>query len=176
MHTSDSSRKKSGVNKRRAIVLATPEGKIQFADATARRWLKQFFGRPAASGLLPQKLCHWLKRQALPADRSSAVARHQSARLFLKKEKTSTDQTTLLLLELISGKADERARRRRGLTRREGEVLFWVTHSKSNREIGEILGIKPATVSKHLERIYPKLGVETRTAAANLYLQDRQSA
>ncbi|PYS61492.1 MAG: hypothetical protein DMF76_10835 [Acidobacteria bacterium] len=37
----------------------------------------------------------------------------------------------------------------------------------SNAEIGAILGISSATVSKHLEHIYPKLGVENRTAAAS---------
>ncbi|MBI4591064.1 MAG: hypothetical protein HY725_19735 [Candidatus Rokubacteria bacterium] len=36
----------------------------------------------------------------------------------------------------------------------------------ANDEIGAILGTSPRTVQKHLERIYQKLGVETRTAAA----------
>src|SRR5437660_3895112 len=53
----------------------------------------------------------------------------------------------------------------RALTRREREVHHWLKCGKSNREIAEILGIAPATVSKHLERIYPKLGVENRSAA-----------
>jgi len=97
-------------------------------------------------------------------------------RLFLKKEKISTDQITLLLLELIDGKAEERVRRHRGLTRREDEVLSWLKHGKTNPEIAEILGMAAATVSKHLERIYQKLGVENRTAAANLVQQDRQCA
>jgi len=46
-------------------------------------------------------------------------------------------------------------------------VLTWLGRGKSNLEIAAILGIKPATVGKHLERIYPKLGVENRTAAAS---------
>ncbi|MGE0099929.1 MAG: response regulator [Hydrogenophaga sp.] len=53
-----------------------------------------------------------------------------------------------------------------GLTAREAEVLYWVVKGKINRDIGDILGSSPATVKKHLERIYAKLGVETRTAAA----------
>jgi DNA-binding CsgD family transcriptional regulator len=52
------------------------------------------------------------------------------------------------------------------LTAREAEVLYWVAKGKINRDIGDILGSSPATVKKHLERIYAKLGVETRTAAA----------
>lgn len=53
-----------------------------------------------------------------------------------------------------------------GLTRRETTVLVWVAAGKTNVEIGFILGISPRTVQKHLEHIFTKLGVETRTAAA----------
>ena len=51
------------------------------------------------------------------------------------------------------------------LTAREREVLQWLSGGKTDRDIGEILGISPRTVHKHLQRIYEKLGVETRTAA-----------
>ena len=52
------------------------------------------------------------------------------------------------------------------LTGREREVLGWVAAGKSNAQIAEIVGASPRTVAKHLERIYQKLGVESRTAAA----------
>jgi DNA-binding NarL/FixJ family response regulator len=52
------------------------------------------------------------------------------------------------------------------LTEREVEVLRWVACGKTNRDIGDILGLSPRTVNKHLEHVYVKLGVETRTAAA----------
>ena len=54
------------------------------------------------------------------------------------------------------------------LTAREAEVLYWVIKGKINRDIADILGASPATVKKHLERVYAKLGVETRTAAAGM--------
>ena len=57
------------------------------------------------------------------------------------------------------------------LTAREAEVLYWVVKGKTNRDIGEIVGSSPATVKKHLERVYVKLGVETRTAAAGVAMQ-----
>ncbi len=53
-----------------------------------------------------------------------------------------------------------------GLTRRETDVLQWVAEGKTNAEIGIILGMSPRTVQKHLEHIFEKLGVATRTAAA----------
>ena len=57
-----------------------------------------------------------------------------------------------------------------GLTPREGEVLAWVAEGKTNPEIGAILGLSPRTVGNHLARIYDRLGVETRTAAARIAL------
>lgn len=53
-----------------------------------------------------------------------------------------------------------------GLTAREAEVLLWIGRGKANKDIGEILGLSPRTVNKHLEQIYVKLGVENRASAA----------
>ncbi|WP_157269819.1 response regulator transcription factor [Azohydromonas aeria] len=54
------------------------------------------------------------------------------------------------------------------LTPRETEVLSWVSKGKTNKDIGDILGMSPRTVNKHLEHVFEKLGVETRAAAAAL--------
>jgi DNA-binding CsgD family transcriptional regulator len=59
------------------------------------------------------------------------------------------------------------------VTAREREVLHWLAGGKTDRDIGEILGISPRTVHKHLQRIYEKLGVETRTAAVMRVLNCR---
>jgi DNA-binding CsgD family transcriptional regulator len=52
-----------------------------------------------------------------------------------------------------------------GLTRRERQILALVAEGKSNKEIAEVLWISPATVRTHLQNVYAKLGVGTRTAA-----------
>jgi len=65
----------------------------------------------------------------------------------------------------------ERLSARLGLTPREGEVLAWLAEGKSNRDIASILSLSPRTVTKHLEQIYAKLGVENRTAAVALALR-----
>ena len=57
-----------------------------------------------------------------------------------------------------------------GITKREAEVLLWVSQGKRNAEIAVILDVKPKTITKHLERVFEKLGVETRTRAANVAL------
>lgn len=52
-----------------------------------------------------------------------------------------------------------------GLSAREAEILLWVAQGKTNYEAGTILNISTATVKKHLEHIFEKLGVEGRNAA-----------
>jgi DNA-binding CsgD family transcriptional regulator len=61
------------------------------------------------------------------------------------------------------------------LTGRERDVMRWLAAGKTDRDIGEILGISVRTVHKHLQNIYAKLGVETRTAAAMRVLQAREA-
>ena len=53
-----------------------------------------------------------------------------------------------------------------GLTAREAEVLLWVAQGKSNPDISGILGCAENTVKVHLARIFEKIGVENRNAAA----------
>jgi HD-GYP domain-containing protein (c-di-GMP phosphodiesterase class II) len=64
----------------------------------------------------------------------------------------------------------ERVRRRAdlpgGVTPREAAVLVCLARGRSNREIAEELSISRKTVSSHLEHIYAKLGISTRTEAA----------
>jgi DNA-binding CsgD family transcriptional regulator len=52
-----------------------------------------------------------------------------------------------------------------GLTPRECEVLRHVARGQSNAEIASILWVARSTVRKHLEHIYEKLNVSSRTAA-----------
>ena len=147
-----------------AIVDASRTGKISFATSKAEELLGKYFGARARD-FLPELLLRWAakgrERGSAPPPSWSARRGHEQllARLtgrrdggfqFLLEEK-SDDATCLKVL---------------GLTRREAEVLLWMTRGKTNPEIALILGCKASTVSKHTERIFRKLGVETRTAAA----------
>ena len=53
----------------------------------------------------------------------------------------------------------------RTLTPREHEVVGLVAEGKTNAEIARQLWISPGTVRRHLESVFAKLGVHTRTAA-----------
>ena len=56
--------------------------------------------------------------------------------------------------------------RRLGLSRREAQVLALVAQGRTNAEIARTLSVSPGTVKRHLENVYAKLGVHSRTAAA----------
>jgi DNA-binding CsgD family transcriptional regulator len=57
-----------------------------------------------------------------------------------------------------------------GLSQRELEVLRLVAAGKSNRQIAAALVISVHTVARHLQNIYAKLGVSSRTAASSFAL------
>jgi DNA-binding CsgD family transcriptional regulator len=61
--------------------------------------------------------------------------------------------------------ADDTARERLGITRRELEILELVARGLSNREIGETLFVSENTVKTHCSRAFDKLGARRRTEA-----------
>lgn len=93
------------------------------------------------------------------------VASHlRTARILQKAKAGSQVQTPTLDDDQACSLLSQRFH----LTEREVEVLRWVACGKTNRDIGLILDLSPRTVNKHLEHVYVKLGVETRTAAASV--------
>ena len=62
------------------------------------------------------------------------------------------------------------------LTARESEIVDLLAAGKTNAEIAELLWIAPGTVRKHLENVYEKLGVHSRTAAVAMVRSDRTFA
>lgn len=102
-----------------------------------------------------------------PPGRARSLYLERSGRPYTDREHTLLSLLRPYLIRL----RDSAARRRRlnnrsGLTGREAEVLSWVARGKTNREIARLLVISPHTVRKHLENIFEKLEVRTRTAAA----------
>jgi LuxR family transcriptional activator of bioluminescence operon len=51
------------------------------------------------------------------------------------------------------------------LTEREAQCLTWASAGKSNRDIADLLNIKPRTVKKYIEGAMHKLGTGKRTQA-----------
>ena len=112
-------------------------------------------------------LRHWLLKPAAPgASRRPLVVERDDSCLRVTLIAREPDGTCNLLLEERQDSAAVARLIALGLTRREAEVLLWVARGKTSGEIAIILGCEDGTVSKHLDHIYQKLGVENRTAAA----------
>jgi DNA-binding CsgD family transcriptional regulator len=132
------------------VVLVNAAGRVEFASPPARRMLRHYFGEDTASQL-PAELTAWI-----PSDSKPMVRR------LAGHELTVTRSAEMLLLH--ERKVPP------ALTAREREVLAWVARGKTNPEIAELLWLAPSTVRKHLENVYAKLGVSTRTAAVARFL------
>ncbi|HSH40359.1 MAG TPA: LuxR C-terminal-related transcriptional regulator [Chthoniobacterales bacterium] len=150
----------------RAIVVVSPHGSVQFATHRATVWLKRIFGLTAPVRRLPHPLTRWLNDSAGNVQAMPFVARDGATRIRIHLLH-SEGNSLCLVLEKTSHRTPARPAHGRPLTPREAEVLSWVARGKSNAEIATILQVCTKTVDKHLERIYPKLGVENRTAAAS---------
>jgi DNA-binding NarL/FixJ family response regulator len=100
-----------------------------------------------------------------PDEVLARVAAHLHTSRILQEARS---QRRTARLALSDDCAQQALAQRFQLTSREMEVLYWVACGKTNRDIGDILGLSPRTVNKHLEHVYVKLGVETRTAATAL--------
>jgi DNA-binding CsgD family transcriptional regulator len=135
----------------RGVVLLDPRGRVEFASAAARRLLAEFFtdGRGAE---LPAPLAEWLES----GSKRPLVRRRGDRHVTVERAGDS------LLLEEATDVAS--------LTAREREILTWVARGKTNPEIASILWVAPSTIRKHLENVYAKLGVSTRTAAVTRFL------
>jgi len=74
--------------------------------------------------------------------------------------------TRKVILRLADTMRRPRHRPAEPLTDREAQILHMVTEGRSNRVIGDRLGVSEGTVKAHLRNIYRKLHVQTRAEAA----------
>jgi DNA-binding CsgD family transcriptional regulator len=155
----------------RGILLPDRAGReIDAATDRARRLLETYF--PDGSGIrLPAALSGWLE---------DVRVRENSPQLDCERVrdlKVSGPAGVLSVERALVGEAEvvvlaeSVAVRQPVLTAREREVLDLVAEGKRNSEIAQDLWLSPSTVRKHLENIYGKLGVTTRTAAVHAYSQ-----
>jgi DNA-binding CsgD family transcriptional regulator len=156
----------------RGLVCLTRDGTVRRATALARTWLRTYFpGRSAASERLPDALHRWVVEHLGRLSAAEDIA--SPAKPFIVEGKRRLvirlvlDRSAPLLLLHEEGiELATKPLQSLGLSRREAEVLAWVAEGKTNPEVALILGLSPRTVQTYVDRIFRKLGVETRTAAA----------
>ncbi len=159
----------------RAMIILNGKRRVRWMTEPARHCVAEFFGDlPQRANRLPAPLERWVKQRSLtrhnkgPAFRSSTAIKRNGERLVVRLVTDKREGIHLVRLEKQRRAFSAGSLERLGLSRRETEVLLCVAQGKTNIETGGILDLSPFTVRKHLERIYQKLGVKTRTAAAAL--------
>jgi DNA-binding NarL/FixJ family response regulator len=179
-----------------AVIVLSGNGLPLWQTSKASLWLEKYFPAGAGAGAganvthkLPMMLQSWLneslvrQRQGNGDIRPLVMTQGDCELRVALSAPGQGNEITLLLEEknISAGTTDaalpHSAAHSSGetllpgsvyLTPRESDVLAWLGKGKTNRDIAEILGMSPRTVNKHLEHIFVKLGVETRSAAAVL--------
>ncbi|MDD2918007.1 response regulator [Rhodoferax sp.] len=161
-----------------SITVRVSDGRLMWQTSLARELLMRYYGTDAPTTPIP--VLTWLRRHVAkglsgvepPRLSIEAGPKRLGFRLHQQIGDSEGGGDWLIIMQEVS---DESVIEAMGLcfklTPKEAEVLYWVVKGKINRDIGDIVGSSPMTVKKHLEHVFAKLGVETRTAAAAMAMR-----
>ncbi|PIY28106.1 MAG: DNA-binding response regulator [Comamonadaceae bacterium CG_4_10_14_3_um_filter_60_42] len=161
-----------------SITVRVSDGRLMWQTALARDLLMRYYGTDAPTTPIP--VLAWLRRHVAkglsgvepPRLSIEAGPKRLTFRLHQQIGDSEGGGDWLIIMQEVSDESViEAIALSFKLTPKEAEVLYWVVKGKINRDIGDILGSSPMTVKKHLEHVFVKLGVETRTAAAAMTLR-----
>ncbi|MBL0354615.1 MAG: response regulator transcription factor [Dechloromonas sp.] len=161
------------------VAVRSADSRIVWQTPLARGLLNTYFGNPET--VAPEELLNWIAaahRARCEAREPGSLLQAEGSRRLLASfhDQTGDDEWLVVLREEYDASAIESLIAAFRLTQREAEVLYWVVQGKTSNDIGDILGNSPRTVNKHLEHVFEKLGVETRTSAANMALGKMRGA
>lgn len=157
-----------------ALITLSPDGAVKWMTRQAGEILHRYFPPSNAQITLPDLVQRWANNQISAFSQGVQVCTPISPlnfelngqRLKIRFSHSTESEAFYLLLEEISeARFSIEAIQQLGLSKRESEVLFWVGNDKTVQEIAQQLGLSDRTVKKHLENIYEKFGVHTRTSA-----------
>jgi DNA-binding NarL/FixJ family response regulator len=150
----------------RHLLAVDRQGHLTWCTPQAAQLIAWTFGKAAGGDLaLPPELAGRLAGAATTGESELGIGTppHRVVATYLCESGPNES-----LFRLVQAANDEETLARAfALTAREAEVLLWMARGKSNHDISDILGISARTVDKHAERLFSKLGVENRTAAAS---------
>jgi DNA-binding CsgD family transcriptional regulator len=156
----------------RGHVLLGQNGEVRYWSQATRRLICRYVGSKVGSRRqLPEPL-HDLVIQKLRREFFPESVKAKPGWTFVSGSRklvvrfTRHPQAGCFLLLVDEEIESERSPLENHLSPREQQVAEWVGEGKSNDEIATILGISAHTVKNHLDKIFRKLGVENRCAAA----------
>lgn len=145
------------------VLVVDARSRIAWHSPQAQAWLSSFFGADEGDAL-----ARWLASADTRTGVCSRAAGDGRSLLARRLGEVGLGEFMWLLSLRPAGDVTTSRLATAALTPRETEVLSWIAKGKTNRDVGDILGLSPRTVNKHLEHVFEKLGVETRAAAAAL--------
>jgi DNA-binding CsgD family transcriptional regulator len=148
------------------IALSDPPQEL---TAGALATLYRHFGPPTASSPWPVQVEQWMIAQRSRFSSSDGVklltplrVENGGRRMVLRYlEELGTSPGAVLLQEQTS-RPTQQSLESLGLSAREAEVTAFAINGATNSSIGDTMYISSATVKKHLENVYAKLGVKGR--------------
>lgn len=162
---------------RNRVVIVSRTNQDELLSEEDRLLFAEYFNMPRLNRHLPDTLVNWVKfersrlnqKTEIPSSTVPMTISKKSSKLvihFLWGGKGS--ENDMLLLEEQRVDATRTPPTGSKLTKRETEILMWLSQGMTNVEIGDALFISTGTVKKHLDHIYSKLGVHRRSGAAAL--------
>lgn len=154
------------------VFCVTEQGRLSWATPKAHQLIDDFAGDDLSPwATLAELLKSWLAKGSKQNLKVNCFA----TPFEIMYERQQDDKHMLKVVEEKIEKAPIDLQQHLPLTKRESEVLYWVSYGKTNWEISQILSMSPRTANKHLEQIFKKLGVDNRTSAAAISIRILES-
>ena len=156
---------------RHHVFCVDARGQILWATPEAQALLNLYQQQSADYADFSNQLSSWLPNGQIGHDLALPLSQQDRA-LTIRYFKQNDEDEYLLKIQAPGAEIDPAILEDKlAITYRESEVLLWIAHGKTNREIADILQMSPRTVNKHLEQMYPKIGATNRTSAASVAIQ-----
>jgi DNA-binding CsgD family transcriptional regulator len=165
------------------VILLDEQGYVQQISAQAACWLYDYCSTAYYSQQLPEPLYTWFINQVTQLNSQVNVLslrlpptlplriQQENRQLTIRFNANLERRQYILMLIEEQTLSLQKAFKLLGLTQREADVLFWATQGQDNKAISAQLNISVSTVRKHLENIYLKLQVGSRTEAMTRSLE-----
>jgi DNA-binding NarL/FixJ family response regulator len=153
------------------LIILNTFGQIQFIGTLAIDLLQAYFPGSITTTHLPDLLAGWFKHQisivnsADPLQQRLPLRIERDGRQLTIRSISTPDPDRYLLLLEEQDLSLRHLLEVLGLSSRETEVLYFVICGDSNQEIATRLNVSISTIRKHLDNIYHKWGVNSRTEA-----------
>ncbi len=160
------------------LMIVDPKGCVKQATAQTIAWLETYFPTLTNPDRLPDRLWAWVSCQVESSSRTADIApaysplyiEQNTSRLVIRLVIEADRNQYLLFLEEQT-KSGLKSLELLGLSHRETEVLELILKGKDNKAIATELRVGTSTIRKHLENLYRKLRVQSRTEAIAFVLQ-----